>query len=73
MDVTAFEPFSNVACPCGTETKIKRIFGNYRLERRYAVGGMSVVFVARDTTLDREVAVKILNEEYSVDGLRPRS
>ncbi len=70
MDVTAFEPFSNVVCRCGVETRVKRVFGNYRLERRYAVGGMSVVFVAWDTTLDREVAVKILNEEYSVDGMR---
>lgn len=31
---------------------------------------MSVLFVARDTLLDREVAVKILNEEYSADERR---
>ncbi len=70
MDVTQFEPFAIVECPCGEESRVKRVFGNYRLERRYAVGGMSVVFVAWDTTLDREVAVKILNEEYSIDGVR---
>jgi len=67
MNVSQFEPFARVACPCGAETRVKRTFGNYRLERRYAVGGMSVVFVAWDMTLDREVAVKILNEEYSID------
>ena len=71
MDVTAMGPFANVECPqCGKHTRVKREFGPYTLLRRHAIGGMSVVFVAHDNTLDREVAVKILNENYSADARR---
>ncbi len=71
MNVTPLAPFSNVSCPvCGKHTRVKREFGPYTLVRRHAVGGMSMVFVARDSTLDREVALKILSEEYSADERR---
>ncbi len=71
MDVGNVAPFSNVSCPtCGKHTRVKREFGPYSLVRRHAVGGMSMVFVARDETLDREVALKILSEEFSGDGRR---
>ena len=64
-------PFTNVVCPeCGEETRVKREFGPYTLVRRHAVGGMSMVFVAHDHTLDREVALKILSEEFSADERR---
>ncbi len=71
MDVSAVAPFSNVECPsCRKHTRVKREFGPYTLLRRHAIGGMSVVFVAHDNTLDREVIVKILNEEYGGDDKR---
>lgn len=71
MDVSALAPFSNVECPhCGAHTRVKLQFGPYTLVRRYAVGGMSMVFLAHDETLDREVALKILSEEYSADERR---
>lgn len=71
MDVSAVEPFSNVECPaCGEATRVKREFGPYTLSRRHAIGGMSLVFVADDATLGREVIVKILNKEYSADKKR---
>jgi tRNA A-37 threonylcarbamoyl transferase component Bud32 len=71
MDVSAVAPFSNVTCPsCGKHTRVKREFGPYTLMRRHAIGGMSVVFIAQDNTLDREVVVKILNEEYGGDDRR---
>jgi len=71
MNVAAVAPFCNVECPtCGHHTRVKREFGPYTLERRHAVGGMSMVFVAHDSTLDREVALKILSEEYSADERR---
>ena len=71
MDVSAVAPFSNVECPnCGKHTRVKREFGPYTLVRRHAIGGMSMVFVAHDNTLDREVALKILSEEFSADERR---
>ncbi len=71
MDVSLVAPFSNVECPsCRKHTRVKREFGPYTLLRRHAVGGMSVVFIGQDNTLDREVVVKILNEEYGADSKR---
>lgn len=71
MDVSEFAPFSMVACPtCGEHSRVKLSFGPYSLIRRHAIGGMSMVFVAHDSTLDREVIVKILSEEYSQDETR---
>jgi eukaryotic-like serine/threonine-protein kinase len=71
MNVSAVAPFSNVECPkCGKHTRVKREFGPYTLIRRHAIGGMSMVFVAHDNTLDREVALKILSEEFSRDERR---
>ena len=71
MNVSALPPFCNVKCPdCGEHTRVKVKFGPYTLVRRHAIGGMSMVFVANDATLHREVAVKILSEEFSADERR---
>lgn len=71
MDVSNVAPFSNVECPeCQKHTRVKREFGPYTLLRRHAIGGMSMVFVGHDNTLDREVALKILSEDYSADEKR---
>jgi eukaryotic-like serine/threonine-protein kinase len=71
MDVTTVPPFTNCACPaCGQHTRVKREFGPYTLMKRHAEGGMSMVFSAHDNTLDREVAIKIINETYSSDERR---
>ncbi|MES2920373.1 MAG: serine/threonine-protein kinase [Verrucomicrobiota bacterium] len=71
MNVQAVAPFSNVECPtCGKHTRVKREFGPYTLVRRHAIGGMSMVFAAQDNTLDREVILKILSEEFSADEKR---
>lgn len=71
MDVAEVEPFARVACPaCGQEVRVKTEMGAYLLVRRIAHGGMSVIYAAHDTALDREIAVKVLNEEYSADEKR---
>ncbi len=41
----------------------------YVLESRIATGGMGEVWAARDTVLDRPVAVKVLKTEYADDAL----
>jgi serine/threonine protein kinase len=48
----------------GTPTEIG---GRYVLERRLGAGGMSTVFLARDSVLERRVAVKLLAEHLSDD------
>lgn len=71
MNVAAVGPFSNVECPtCGEKTRVKREFGPYTLVSRHAVGGMSMVFLAQDNLLGREVALKILSEDFSADEKR---
>ena len=39
----------------------------YQLERKLDIGGMATVYLARDMTLERAVAIKILRSEYSKD------
>ncbi len=39
--------------------------GRYRLQAKLGSGGMSTVFLARDQTLDREVAVKVMHREMT--------
>ena len=43
------------------------IGGRYRLDRRLGAGGMSTVFLALDTVLERQVAVKLLAEHLADD------
>jgi predicted Ser/Thr protein kinase len=45
----------------------------YRLERKLGSGGMAIVWLARDTKLDRDVAIKILSDVLSAaPGFRQR-
>jgi eukaryotic-like serine/threonine-protein kinase len=43
------------------------VAGRYRIERRLGAGGMSTVFQATDTVLERSVAVKLLAEHLAED------
>ncbi len=42
-------------------------FGVYQLHERIGVGGMGEVYRARDSRLDRPVAIKVLPREFSAD------
>ncbi len=42
-------------------------FGHYEIINQIGEGGMGEVYLAKDKKLDRNVAIKILNEEFSQD------
>jgi len=41
---------------------------HYRIVKKIGAGGMGEVYLAHDTKLDRKVAIKFLNEEFSKDA-----
>jgi serine/threonine protein kinase len=51
-----------------TET-IKQV-GTYEVHREIGRGGMGIVYLARDTKLDRDVAIKVLPDEVAQDQER---
>ncbi|HEY2330822.1 MAG TPA: Stk1 family PASTA domain-containing Ser/Thr kinase [Acidimicrobiales bacterium] len=51
-----------------SDTTEPRLYGGrYELHRRLARGGMADVYLARDTLLDRPVALKVLFAEFATD------
>ena len=51
----------------GAATGERAFFGNYELERELGQGGMGSVYLARDTGLNRKVALKILRSDLCDD------
>ncbi len=71
MDISTIPPYTRARCPhCEQESRVKTKMGSFELTGRLGVGGMSYVFIGRDASLGRDVAVKILNEEYGSDPTR---
>jgi serine/threonine protein kinase len=68
IDVTGLEPGDGITCPyCAHQFAITRQFGNFVLERQLGAGGMGTVYLGRDLTLNRTVAVKVLKPELVSD------
>ena len=49
---------------------IGKTLGHYEIIAPLGAGGMGEVYRARDTTLDREVAIKVLPEDFATDAGR---
>jgi eukaryotic-like serine/threonine-protein kinase len=45
-----------------------QLSGRYRLDEKIGAGGMSTVYRARDMTLERDVAVKLMHREIAADS-----
>jgi serine/threonine protein kinase len=51
---------------------LPEVIGKYKVERYIESGGMGDVYLARDPTLDRPVAIKFLREGFDSDEMRER-
>jgi eukaryotic-like serine/threonine-protein kinase len=68
VPVADAEPLARVPCPsCGEKVKVQLAFDNFEVVETLGVGGMGSVYKARDTRLDRFVALKVLRKELSTD------
>jgi len=73
IDVSACSPYSKVLCPsCRIPIRVRGEFLQFKIEEKIGEGGLSRVFRAIDQTLDRQVALKILNANFSQDAKRTK-
>ncbi len=67
METPAVAAVADIVESKAKEHERGKCFGHYEIVRQIGAGGMGNVYLAKDKILDRKVAVKILNEKFSLD------
>jgi serine/threonine protein kinase/Tfp pilus assembly protein PilF len=65
METPAVAQVADLLKPETKKFQTGTTFGHYEIIRQIGAGGMGEVYLAKDKKLDRKVAVKILNEQFS--------
>lgn len=68
LDVTGRPAFADIKCAaCRFEFEVPARFGNFLLLQVLGMGGMGGVYRARDESLNREVAIKVMQKRLGDD------
>lgn len=70
VHVSFENPSAQVTVQIPADPRIGKQFGKYLIRSLLAEGGMGIVYLAIDTQLGREVALKVLPEYFSMDRER---
>lgn len=68
LDLAGHKPFSAFTCPsCHMEMQVPARLGGFLLVELLGIGGMGGAFRARDESLNRDVAIKVMRKRYGDD------